>query len=198
MSGRIPGDEHCDGDCGMCKTSVIRSYDEKEYERIVIGDSITDLAAAKLADFTIARDFLLEQCRKQGLNHQPFDTFYDVIVILSHHRGNGGANNLTRLEHPERIRVEMEKVEEAFDELRKVKELFARRGWFPATSGNLSVRVDVQEGEPDLIAITASGKDKTVHTPEDFLLVDGRENRRFRPGSNLRPRLWFTRLFIKK
>ncbi|KYQ87138.1 methylthioribulose 1-phosphate dehydratase [Thermoactinomyces sp. CICC 24226] len=84
----------------------------------------------------------------------------------------GGASNLTRLEHPERIRVEMEKVEEAFHELRKVKELFAGRGWFPATSGNLSVRVDVQEGEPDLIAITASGKDKTVHTPEDFLLVN--------------------------
>jgi methylthioribulose-1-phosphate dehydratase len=84
----------------------------------------------------------------------------------------GGASNLTRLEHPEWIRVEMEKVEEAFEELRKIKELFARRGWFPATSGNLSVRVDVQEGEPDLIAITASGKDKTVHTPEDFLLVD--------------------------
>jgi 2-hydroxy-3-keto-5-methylthiopentenyl-1-phosphate phosphatase len=84
-----PCDQHCDGDCGMCKTSVIRSYDEKEYERIVIGDSITDLAAAKLADFTIARDFLLEQCRKQGLSHQPFDTFYDVIEILSHDRGHG-------------------------------------------------------------------------------------------------------------
>jgi 2-hydroxy-3-keto-5-methylthiopentenyl-1-phosphate phosphatase len=78
-----PCDEHCDVDCGMCKTSVIRSYDGKLYEKIVIGDSITDLAGAKLADFTIARDYLLKKCEELGLAHQPFTTFFDVIDILN-------------------------------------------------------------------------------------------------------------------
>lgn len=66
--------------------------------------------------------------------------------------------------------------ERAFAELREVKTLFAGRGWFPGTSGNLSVRVGgFSEGrERFLFAVTASGKDKTVNTPEDFLLVDER------------------------
>ncbi|SEN76776.1 2-hydroxy-3-keto-5-methylthiopentenyl-1-phosphate phosphatase [Lihuaxuella thermophila] len=78
-----PCDPHCDVDCGMCKTSVIRSYDSRLYEKIVIGDSITDLAGSKLADFTIARDYLLKKCEELGLVHQPFTTFFDVIDILN-------------------------------------------------------------------------------------------------------------------
>ncbi|GKU79493.1 methylthioribulose 1-phosphate dehydratase [Paenibacillus sp. L3-i20] len=60
----------------------------------------------------------------------------------------------------------------ALSELRDVKELFASRGWFPGTSGNLSVRVGDYSPEQFHFAITASGKDKTVHTPEDYLFVD--------------------------
>lgn len=63
--------------------------------------------------------------------------------------------------------VQLEEIEQSFSNLRQVKELFAQRGWFPATSGNLSVRIN-----DELIAVTASGKDKAVHTPEDFLVVD--------------------------
>ncbi|HZG55075.1 methylthioribulose 1-phosphate dehydratase [Paenibacillus sp.] len=61
----------------------------------------------------------------------------------------------------------------AFAELRAVKTDFAARGWFPGTSGNLSVRVGPFDGPNAFtFAITASGKDKSVNTPEDFLLVD--------------------------
>lgn len=79
---------------------------------------------------------------------------------------------MAQLKNIEVVQVEMENVEQAFQDLREVKDLFAKRGWFPATSGNLSVRVKVPDGEPALIAVTASGKDKSAHTPEDFLLVD--------------------------
>jgi methylthioribulose-1-phosphate dehydratase len=62
----------------------------------------------------------------------------------------------------------------AYSELREVKSLFASRGWFPGTSGNLSIRVG--DFSPDrerfAFAVTASGKDKTIHSSEDFLLVD--------------------------
>ena len=65
-----------------------------------------------------------------------------------------------------------EQKQQAFYELREVKELFASRGWFPGTSGNLSVRAGDYSPEQFHFAITASGKDKTVHTPEDYLFVD--------------------------
>jgi len=82
-------DEHCDVDCGMCKTSIIRSYPSEGFYKVVIGDSITDLAGAKIADFTIARSFLKEKCEELELPHAPFETFYDVIdsikqIQLSH------------------------------------------------------------------------------------------------------------------
>lgn len=71
-------DEHCRNVCGCCKPSIVRDI-AKGKDIIVIGDSITDLEAAKLADFVIARDLLLEKSRALGLTHKPFDTFYEVI-----------------------------------------------------------------------------------------------------------------------
>ncbi|MFC3769273.1 methylthioribulose 1-phosphate dehydratase [Paenibacillus sp. GCM10012303] len=68
----------------------------------------------------------------------------------------------------------LEQRQQAFTKLREVKTEFASRGWFPATSGNLSVRVGEYSPEQFTFAITASGKDKSQHTPEDFLMVDHR------------------------
>jgi len=68
--------------------------------------------------------------------------------------------------------IALEEKQRAFAELREVKELFASRGWFPGTSGNLSVRVGGFEPGDFQFAITASGKDKTVNTPEDYLIVN--------------------------
>jgi 2-hydroxy-3-keto-5-methylthiopentenyl-1-phosphate phosphatase len=75
-------DEHCDRDCGMCKTTILRSYDTDRYERIVIGDSITDLAASKLADHVFARAFLIEKCEELGIPYTPYKDFFDVIEGL--------------------------------------------------------------------------------------------------------------------
>jgi 2-hydroxy-3-keto-5-methylthiopentenyl-1-phosphate phosphatase len=72
-------DEHCRNQCGCCKPSLIRKLANEEHSIIVIGDSITDLQAAKLADHVIARDFLLQKCRELNLSHTPFTTFFDVI-----------------------------------------------------------------------------------------------------------------------
>lgn len=77
-----PCDEHCKVDCGMCKTTIIRSYDEEKYYKIVIGDSITDLEGAKNADWTIARSYLLDKCQELQLSHHSFETFYDCIKAV--------------------------------------------------------------------------------------------------------------------
>ncbi|MCM3747532.1 methylthioribulose 1-phosphate dehydratase [Paenibacillus pasadenensis] len=66
----------------------------------------------------------------------------------------------------------LEEKQRAYSELTEVKELFASRGWFAGTSGNLSVRVGDYNPGSFQFAITASGKDKSKSTPEDFLLVD--------------------------
>jgi methylthioribulose-1-phosphate dehydratase len=66
----------------------------------------------------------------------------------------------------------LEEKQRAFADLRDIKANLAARGWFPATSGNLSVRVGGFEPSAFTFAITSSGRDKSVQTPEDFLLVN--------------------------
>jgi methylthioribulose-1-phosphate dehydratase len=60
----------------------------------------------------------------------------------------------------------------AFAELRDIKTTLAAKGWFPATSGNLSIRIGDFAPDRFTFAISASGKDKSVNTPSDFLLVN--------------------------
>ncbi|RXT04841.1 methylthioribulose 1-phosphate dehydratase [Ammoniphilus sp. CFH 90114] len=59
--------------------------------------------------------------------------------------------------------------QEIIHSLNEVKQNFANRGWFPGTSGNLSIKV---QDHPVIFAVTASGKDKTKITPNDYLFVD--------------------------
>ncbi|WP_316568314.1 2-hydroxy-3-keto-5-methylthiopentenyl-1-phosphate phosphatase [Neobacillus sp. YIM B06451] len=76
-------DESCENDCGCCKPSVIRRLGHgDDYFKIVIGDSVTDLEAAKQADFVLARDLLLEKCEEWGLPHSPFENFLDCIETI--------------------------------------------------------------------------------------------------------------------
>jgi methylthioribulose-1-phosphate dehydratase len=55
-----------------------------------------------------------------------------------------------------------------WEELADIKRVLARRDWFPGTSGNLAIKVDDQ---PLSFLVTASGKDKTKESNEDFVLV---------------------------
>ena len=77
-----PCDEHCHNDCGMCKTTVMRRFPSDQYTRIVIGDSITDVEAAKIADHVFARSHLIESCKQLGITCHEYETFYDVLAKL--------------------------------------------------------------------------------------------------------------------
>lgn len=61
--------------------------------------------------------------------------------------------------------------EQARTALAEITAEFARRGWFPGTSGNLSARVSAP-GEPLLLIVSASGRDKASMTAPDFPVVD--------------------------
>ncbi len=60
----------------------------------------------------------------------------------------------------------------AYEKLTEIKTTLSSKGWFPATSGNLSIRTTEIHKAAYEFAITSSGKDKSIHTDEDFLLVD--------------------------
>jgi 2-hydroxy-3-keto-5-methylthiopentenyl-1-phosphate phosphatase len=72
-------DEVCTNQCGCCKPSIIRNFPPNKFERIVIGDSITDLAAARIVDKVYARSFLLDKCKEEALPYTGFETFYDIL-----------------------------------------------------------------------------------------------------------------------
>ncbi|CAJ1001360.1 MULTISPECIES: methylthioribulose 1-phosphate dehydratase [Bacillales] len=78
--------------------------------------------------------------------------------------------------------VTLEQRADAFRRLDEAKLTFARRDWFPGTSGNLSIKLS---DDPLQFAVTASGKDKTKLSPEDYLVVDG-ESRPVEP-TTLKP-----------
>jgi 2-hydroxy-3-keto-5-methylthiopentenyl-1-phosphate phosphatase len=75
-------DEECHTNCGMCKTTIIRSYPTDRYERILIGDSVTDFEGSKLAELVFARSHLIDMCKETGMAYYPFETFHDVIRVL--------------------------------------------------------------------------------------------------------------------
>ncbi|WP_226668456.1 methylthioribulose 1-phosphate dehydratase [Metabacillus litoralis] len=62
-------------------------------------------------------------------------------------------------------------LQKRWEELADIKRVLAKRDWFPGTSGNLAIKV---EQDPLNFLVTASGKDKTKETNEDFLLVDAK------------------------
>ncbi|MBD2869708.1 2-hydroxy-3-keto-5-methylthiopentenyl-1-phosphate phosphatase [Paenibacillus arenilitoris] len=81
-----PCDEHCSNDCGMCKTTIMRNFPSDEYERIIIGDSVTDFEGAKLADTVYSRSHLTAKCKELGLPHHEYETFYDIIHHMNAER----------------------------------------------------------------------------------------------------------------
>jgi 2-hydroxy-3-keto-5-methylthiopentenyl-1-phosphate phosphatase len=80
-------DAQCQNGCGCCKPSVIRKIKQPGDITIVIGDSITDLEAAKQADMVFARDFLAVKCEELGITYFKYKTFYDCIERIKLMKG---------------------------------------------------------------------------------------------------------------
>lgn len=81
-----PCDGQCGNDCGMCKTTIMRRFPRERYERIVIGDSVTDFEGAKLADAVYSRSHLTTKCRELGLPYTEYETFHDIIAAMEAER----------------------------------------------------------------------------------------------------------------
>ncbi len=66
-------------------------------------------------------------------------------------------------------RLYQEEKQKAVNVLNDLKVKLYNKGWFPATSGNLSYKL---HDDPLIFAITTSGKDKGTVTHEDVIFVD--------------------------
>ena len=76
----------CTNDCGMCKATIMRNFDPNSYERILIGDSLTDFQGAKIADLVYSRSILTKKCEELQVPHVPFTTFFDILENLQSKR----------------------------------------------------------------------------------------------------------------
>ncbi|MBT2678340.1 2-hydroxy-3-keto-5-methylthiopentenyl-1-phosphate phosphatase [Bacillus sp. ISL-35] len=83
-------DDQCSNDCGCCKPSIMRNLGHDGIYKIVIGDSVTDLEAAKQADYVFARDYLKDKCEEWKIPYTPFETFHDCIEALKIQTGVRG------------------------------------------------------------------------------------------------------------
>jgi 2,3-diketo-5-methylthio-1-phosphopentane phosphatase len=64
--------------CGNCKLELIELYRSRGAKVVYVGDGATDECPAAKADLVFARSALLEFCKREKVDHIPFDTFDDV------------------------------------------------------------------------------------------------------------------------
>jgi len=74
----LPKDCSLCGDCGFCKIEIIEHFPKNKFTRILIGDSLTDLGAAKIADMVFARGDLIKYLEQEKISYIPFLNFYEV------------------------------------------------------------------------------------------------------------------------
>ncbi len=70
------------GFCGFCKGDVVRELQRGGHKVLVCGDGSGDRHAALAADAVFARrgSSLARWCAREGVPHDPFDTFDEVIA----------------------------------------------------------------------------------------------------------------------
>jgi len=72
------GDLDC-GRCGFCKGRVVRDLQAQGHRVALLGDGTADRCGAAAADRVFARRSLLRWCRAQGIAHEPFESFHEVM-----------------------------------------------------------------------------------------------------------------------
>lgn len=71
------------GNCPLCKIEIIEQYPKEQYTRILIGDSLSDLAASKVVDIVFARSDLIKYLEQDKISYTPFNDFNEVKEKLA-------------------------------------------------------------------------------------------------------------------
>lgn len=73
-----------DSDYGHDKAAAIQQARAAGFHTIFIGDGLSDRASAEVADEVLAKRYLAEYCRGQGIACREFRTFADVLQLIAH------------------------------------------------------------------------------------------------------------------
>jgi 2-hydroxy-3-keto-5-methylthiopentenyl-1-phosphate phosphatase len=72
-------DPSCPG-CGNCKGRHVRDWRDRGYRTVLVGDGMSDRCGARAADRVLARGALLDWCRHERIEADPFRSFADVSL----------------------------------------------------------------------------------------------------------------------
>ena len=73
----------CEHGCATCKPDIMRHLGRGRRPVIFVGDGLSDRYAVHQADVVFAKGNLLDYCRKNGVDCQPWRTFADVEGALA-------------------------------------------------------------------------------------------------------------------
>jgi len=81
----MPSFPHLDGcaRCANCKAQYLLAAKQQGRTTFYVGDGLSDVCAAKHADFLFAKDTLLANCRREGRVCIPFESLSDVHTYLT-------------------------------------------------------------------------------------------------------------------
>lgn len=73
-------DTHCcdQGPCGNCKINHYYNYKEKREDIIFVGDGVTDMPLANVAEIVFAKDSLADYMDKKGIDYIDYEDFNDI------------------------------------------------------------------------------------------------------------------------
>lgn len=71
------------GQCGTCKTGLIKQLEQPGAKKIYIGDGTSDFCPVQFCDIVFAKDRLREYCLKKDIKFNSYTTFQDVIQWLA-------------------------------------------------------------------------------------------------------------------
>jgi 2,3-diketo-5-methylthio-1-phosphopentane phosphatase len=72
----------CNHGCATCKPRLIQRLRAPANKAIVIGDGVSDVLPARCADLVLAKNGLMEWCRKEGIPSFFFNDFHDVSRLI--------------------------------------------------------------------------------------------------------------------
>lgn len=72
---------------GTAKPQIVRDYQREGFAVVFIGDGLSDVEVAGVADLLYAKDRFLEVCRQKGIPALPFSELEDVVEKWQDPRG---------------------------------------------------------------------------------------------------------------
>ena len=65
-------------DCGNCKTHHLDKFKRDGYYIVYVGNGLSDRCPSSYSDLVFAKDDLLPFCKRNDIDHVPFENFRDV------------------------------------------------------------------------------------------------------------------------